>query len=340
MPQYYYNPFGHSADANEEMKKRLAEDRIRQEQKRELRHISISMGLTVICYIILNTVVAFVMMMTDTYTLYYSNAVFQNCVNIIGISVFSLAVPFGLMALINRRRYTDSVIPNSTISLKKAFLWIFFGMGCCIAANIAVSFLITFIKEVFGYQLVQSEQLEPNSVISCITLFLSTAVVPAICEEFAMRCCSLQLLKKYGKGFSVFAVSVVFGLLHGNIIQFLFAFLVGLILAFVTIKTDSIYPAIFIHFLNNSMSVMQSIIQYAVNEKTAENVLVILYIIYISAGIISLLCLLYKKEFFVKREKSNILLSSWEKFVSFYCTGMIIPFIILIVVTARTVEKI
>lgn len=49
-----------------------------------------------------------------------------------------------------------------------------------------------------------------------------------------MRCCALGIVKKYGKAFGVVAVSIVFGLIHGNIIQFIFATLVGLILGYVT----------------------------------------------------------------------------------------------------------
>lgn len=65
---------------------------------------------------------------------------------------------------------------------------------------------------------------------------IGTAIVPAICEEFAMRCCCVQLLRKYGNGFAVLSISIVFGLLHGNVIQFVFAFLVGLILGYITVK--------------------------------------------------------------------------------------------------------
>lgn len=75
-----------------------------------------------------------------------------------------------------------------------------------------------------------------------------------------MRCCCVQLLRKYGNGFAVLSISIVFGLLHGNVIQFVFAFLVGLILGYITVKTDSVVPAILVHALNNGMSVIVSIV--------------------------------------------------------------------------------
>lgn len=82
-----------------------------------------------------------------------------------------------------------------------------------------------------------------------------------------MRCCALGLLKNYGKAFGVVSVSVVFGLLHGNVIQFIFAFLVGLVLAYITIKTESIIPAMCIHALNNGMSAVSDTVNYAAGKE-------------------------------------------------------------------------
>ncbi|MGN0521463.1 MAG: CPBP family intramembrane glutamic endopeptidase, partial [Eubacterium sp.] len=340
MPQYYYNPFGRSADADEEIRKRFAYEQAVKSQKRELITISLSMGTAIVCYILFQSVASWIMVATDTYDLYKTNPLFQDCFNMIGVSMFSVALPFALMALFNRKRFASPVIPSKNISAKKAFAWISFGMACCVIANFLVSFLILFVKNVFGYQLTQSELLEPDSVLSCISCLISTAVVPAVCEELAMRCCSLQLLRKYGKSFAVFAVSVVFGLLHGNVIQFVFAFIIGVILAFVTIKTDSIYPAIFIHALNNGMSAVQSIVKYAVGTEPSENIVVVFYIFWLAAGVISTIYLLFKKEFAFRTEKNSVLLTAAQKFVCFYCTGMIVPFIILIIFTATTVKKI
>ena len=56
--------------------------------------------------------------------------------------------------------------------------------------------------------------------------------------------------------FAVMVSSILFGVIHGNFQQMPFAFLVGLIMGFVTVKCESIWPAMLIHFYNNLSSVI------------------------------------------------------------------------------------
>lgn len=169
---------------------------------------------------------------------------------------------------------------------------------------------------------------------------IALAIIPAICEEFAMRCCSLQLLKRYGKGFAVVAVSIVFGLLHGNVVQFIFAFAVGLILGFVTVKTDSIVPAVLIHAFNNAMSSIQSILKYASGDKISNNAVTVIYIVWMALGVFSAIYLFIKKEFVKNPKENDSVLTTTQKFTAFLFPCMIIPFAILIVMTAMTVVKV
>ena len=54
----------------------------------------------------------------------------------------------------------------------------------------------------------------------------------------------------YGKKFAIFCSAVCFGIFHGNLIQTPYAFLVGLILGYVTAEY-SIWWAIAMHMINN-----------------------------------------------------------------------------------------
>jgi len=82
------------------------------------------------------------------------------------------------------------------------------------------------------------------------------AVLPAICEEFAMRGGFLTTMRgSFKGGFFYFVMAIAFGLFHQNITQFFFTALFGAVMAFVVVKTKSIYPAMLIHFFNNGLSV-------------------------------------------------------------------------------------
>ena len=94
------------------------------------------------------------------------------------------------------------------------------------------------------------------SPVSLLLNLLSTAVLPAIVEEMIFRGFLLGALRRHGNGMAVVLTAVLFGFFHGNILQFPFAFILGLGLGYAVVCTDSIWPAVAIHFANNAMSVL------------------------------------------------------------------------------------
>ena len=71
----------------------------------------------------------------------------------------------------------------------------------------------------------------------------------------------MQPLRRYGDAFAVAASSVIFALMHGNLIQAPFALIAGVGLGYFVISTGSIWTGVVIHFLNNLFSVVISLVQ-------------------------------------------------------------------------------
>lgn len=339
MSQYYYNPFGNSRDVNEAMQREYNKKLRIKHEKNEIRMISLSLGCAIVAYIIIQSVMGTIISAFGLGNLFENDPVFQSGFTIIGVSFASVAVPFGVVALINKKRYATPVIPNIRLKSSRLFVWISFGMACCCVSQIAVSYIVVFFQTIFGLNIEAGDTAQPDSVLACIMNLVALAIVPAICEEFAMRCCSLQLLKKYGKGFAVVAVSIIFGLLHGNAAQFIFAFTIGLVLGFITVRTDSIVPAIFIHALNNGMSVLQLTLNYAAGEKISSRIIVVVYLLWLVIGTLSGIYLLFKKELVKKDRRCDSILTTGQKFTAFLFPWMIFPFLILILLTALSVTK-
>ena len=80
-------------------------------------------------------------------------------------------------------------------------------------------------------------------------------MLPAFCEEFMHRGIVLQGIKHIGFKKAIVISALLFGLLHFNINQVAYAFVIGLILGFVAVVSKNIYPAMIIHFTNNFISV-------------------------------------------------------------------------------------
>ncbi len=342
MANYYYPP-NDNQNIDEINRRNFYYQTKAKQERKEIRKLGNILGGSLFMFIACQYIAVLTLKTLGLSSKLDTSVIFENSFLILGVELFSVVLPFGIMALTNKSKYEFDIIPTKKIKPGKLSLWVGFGMFCCILANYVVNILMALFNA-FGYQLKQNEVLEPDSVFACIVCILGTAVVPAICEEFAMRCCSLGLLRKYGKAFGVVAVSIIFGLLHGNVIQFVFAGLVGLVLGYVTIKTDSVVPAVIIHGLNNGISAVSSVFTYAVGEKSGENLTVALFILWLVVGAVCTVMLIFKKQF--KKNEKNKMREPFENSLGkklasfFFVPGMIIPFVYLVFATVTTIEKI
>ena len=82
------------------------------------------------------------------------------------------------------------------------------------------------------------------------SMFLYVTLLGPISEELLFRGLILRLIKPWGKQTAILVSALVFGLFHGNIIQIPFAFLVGLVLGYVTVEYSVVW-AIVLHIFNN-----------------------------------------------------------------------------------------
>ena len=148
---------------------------------------------------------------------------------------------------------------NQKIGLRVILLS--FGIGIlAFFINIAVSTLFSGLMSFLGYnQPVTSGGTTYSPLLPDWARFmlevLTVAILPAFCEEFLHRGLLLNGTKEIGIKKAILISSLMFGLLHFNINQFFYAFVVGLLLALVAIVSKSIYPAMIIHFTNNFISV-------------------------------------------------------------------------------------
>lgn len=131
-----------------------------------------------------------------------------------------------------------------------------FGLGfLCFILNVAVSSLFNGILTFTGYRFTSGEVDE--SYYTTANFFLQLLVIcvaPGFCEEFLHRGILLQGIKHVGFKKAILISSILFSLLHFNIQQCAYAFVIGLVLGFVSVVAKNIWPAIIIHFTNNAIS--------------------------------------------------------------------------------------
>ena len=181
-----------------------------------------------------------------------------------------------------------------------------------------------------------------SSILSIVLNIVSTAIVPAFAEEFAFRGIVMGSLRKYGDTVAIIGSSVLFGAMHQNISQIPFAFILGLIFAYIDCKFNSIFPSIAIHFLNNLYAVSMSILRDAniVSDYAATIISYSLIIFFCIAGFVSYIVLAKRNEnIFKMSDKKNEIVSELnlkEKMTAFLVNPGIILSLVLFLLTTIT----
>lgn len=105
-----------------------------------------------------------------------------------------------------------------------------------------------------------SELLQIWEGIPAWIIIISSAVLPAICEETAFRGLLFGTLSNKCRIFAAILITgAVFGLYHMNLIQFFAVGFFGGVMAYVIYKTGSIFVSMWMHFLNNLFAVMLAV---------------------------------------------------------------------------------
>ena len=181
--------------------------------------------------------------------------------------------------------YLERKLPRETP------LYLFAGVAVITAA----AYLNSYMVSVFDYSAFSEEVLWDQGGTAnhqLILLFFTTAIVPAFAEEFLFRGLILSNLLPYGRTTAVFASALLFGVMHQNIEQLFYATVAGLVLGFVYVKTRSLWCCILLHFVNNFVSVLQSILLERLPETTGAAVVSILQGTLFAVGLISAVLLL------------------------------------------------
>ena len=155
----------------------------------------------------------------------------------------------------NKIKDTFKFYGYKKISLKAILISV--GIGIIVYfLNIFVATFFNVLLALFGYNSVSSSTTIPSYPfwLFLINIFI-TAVLPGICEETAHRGMLLKGLSGHGQTRALIISSLLFGFMHMNIEQFFYATLIGLLVGYIAIICDSIYPAIIVHFMNNAISV-------------------------------------------------------------------------------------
>lgn len=219
----------------------------------------------------------------------------QNVIAVSVIFILSFIIPiFSLKGFLNISY--DKKKNQDKKDLKNILLWTLMA--------IPVMYLITYVVELViskmdvNPTMIESALMFDKSLLGYLLLFIEVAILPAIFEELLFRKVMLDGAKKYGTIFGIVFTAIMFGLIHMNIPQAVNAMFIGIVFAYLTIKTGSIIPAMILHCINNGTQVL-----LLINETNAFMTNIISYV-YIVVAILGAIVLLFN--ILKNRKKFNI----------------------------------
>lgn len=212
-----------------------------------------------------------------------------------------------------------------------------------VAIALAVSLLSNYITDallnnlsLFGYENNISMEYATKTPLENVLYVISVAVMPALVEEFMFRGIILHRLRVFGDGFAILVSSILFGLIHANPVQIPFAFIVGLALAFVVVKTGSILPSVIVHFTVNCSSVLVTILEESLGTNALNTYYALFMLAVLVGAIVAAISLGNIKDFFKVDSKPEFPQKEAIK-ATFTSTGIIFSMIFVILETAFSI---
>ncbi len=99
--------------------------------------------------------------------------------------------------------------------------------------------------------MVQNQIMNVTQSVSMWMIVFYMVICAPIMEEFVFRKLIVDRTVRYGQGAAVLMSGLMFGLFHGNLNQFMYAFVLGMFLAFLYVKTGNIKITIALHMMIN-----------------------------------------------------------------------------------------
>ena len=173
---------------------------------------------------------------------------------------------------------------------------------------------------------------QATMVSTTITMFLYVSIIGPIVEELFFRGLVLRVFEARGKIFAVIASSLLFAVFHGNLVQGIFAFSIGLVFAYVTLEY-SIKWSIVLHIFNNLiLSDVIGILEKYIDSSIVNIVYLLFLIVCTVAAIIIAICRRREIYYNLREEQEDTKIG--HPYRNLFSSSWVIIYIIILIVVA------
>ena len=243
-------------------------------------------------------------------------------ISISALCTYIIPIPVFLSLM---RKIPKVTIPKKSLGLQNFLICFCITMFLMYVGNL-IGLEITEIIGNFKHSAVPNpvSELISNSSI-WINIFLITIIGP-IFEEIFFRKILIDRTIRYGPKISILLSGLLFGLFHGNLNQFFYAFFMGSFFAFIYIKTGKIIYPIALHILTNLQGSVISL--FASNQIEFATIYSIIILAIVLLGVIFSLLNYEKlktlKNYIKKPLKTSILNWGMMSFIAVYIIEIVL----------------
>lgn len=199
---------------------------------------------------------------------------------LIGIPMYLIGFPVFLNII--RKVPNGPKEPAKKLPLNQIMLFFFISMAGTYIFNILGNVINAIIGSLIGSDVINPlESMLTGSSIIPIIIFV--VILAPVVEEIIFRGILLDKLRGYGDKTAIVFTAFTFAILHGNLSQFFYAFILGLIFGYIAIRTNTILYTIILHMAVNMFgSVLMPALALSGNETLilAAGTLVIAFIVF------------------------------------------------------------
>lgn len=227
--------------------------------KRQMKSIGFILGTAIIIYFGMQTIFsligAFILptIFENILTAEDTSMILQILLQVVSLGLASIFV----------FAYSDKNQETKKIKLKSKIKIIFITIFLVFALQFILSGII-YPAVGLDYNITDTFATDSTSnFLSKIILIVTLAVTPAIFEELFFRKAIIDFLSPYGKKMALLISALLFGIIHMNLSQGLFAFIIGLIFGGIYLYTNDIKLTMLIHLINNGIGALEMILPEA-----------------------------------------------------------------------------
>lgn len=249
---------------------------------------------------------------------------------LVGVGFYCIGFP--IFALMVKGIPSVSSKERKSLSFGRMISLFFICMVVTYMFNIVGMLINTIIGLVKGSDVINPLEAVVNAS-TIIPTFIFVGILSPIVEEVLFRGILLDKLRVYGDKMAIWITALTFALFHGNLSQFFYAFALGLIFAYIAVKTNTIKYTVILHIIINILgSVIMPTLALSNNNVLAGVAGIIVIIIFIVG--ITLLITNSKKAKLGWRELDNC---EVEKRVIYGNIGMIGYYIVCLYLFISTI---